>query len=223
MTVYTWDFMNFRASFHKGAKVSFNKAVEEAPLPDWTRGLMLRETRSMTPEEVRQHFGFMGPKQGVVHTDQMTPAGEAWVQAVHADLERRFPHEHGSPDGFRYFVSPKHGGLVIYDPGLDMYQEWANIFGRTTPLFTDCRRLPDSYRPWLSSGTMTPTVFFDGQREDFHQTDSVGAPYFEGRFVQTQIDWLYAFPLGEDAAELRAKVLSALGEYAVGWKCRVQP
>lgn len=216
--VHTWDFQNLRNTFQDGPVHEYNSPQMVPGVPDWASGLMTRETRPMTREEIREAYGVGGPNQGYRVTDRLLPAGEAWIHSMVSDLEKRFPHRAGSTDGFYRYTCPLRGGMVVYNPGFDMVEEWVKMFGRTAPMFLNSRRLPDGYRPWV-----TPTVFYDGQRSDYHMTDSVGAPYFKQAAVQSKIDWLYVFPIGSDSLAFVESITRVLGEAVKGWECRVQP
>jgi hypothetical protein len=216
---YNWDFTQLRNLAPLDGGETKYKTDYHVSLPPWMQGLALRETRQLSPDESKTlHYTYRG-KKVVEVTDRILPAGKAWIEAVYADLEGRFPHGEEGP-GFFLYESVR-GVCLIYNPGFDMYEQWGRIFGVAAPMFTNCHRAPVGFRPWKPAGSMTPTVFYNGTRNDWAPTDSLGAPYFGHTTVQTRIDWAYC--AGDSLGELVPVIIQELGRAAVAWECRVQP
>ena len=215
---YNWDFMQLRSLAPLEGEAKHN-TEKPGVLPPWMQGLALRETRLLSPDETKTlHWTYHG-KKVVEVTDRILPAGKVWIEAIYADLERRFPHGEEGP-GFFFFDGAR-GKCLVYNPGFDMHQQWGRIFGVAAPMFTDCHRAPVDFRPWKSNSPMTPTVFYNGTRDDWAPTDSLGAPYFGHTTVQTRIDWAYC--AGDSLDELVPGIIQELGRAIVAWECRVQP
>lgn len=221
--LYTWDLSFLKGlcgnpSAENGGQKVRESAPTPAPLPTWTEGLMKRET-----VEIPDPASWDTSPRTFEHSHKYTDKGRAWVQAALSNLDERFPHEGEYGQGFFVYTHPGRCLITLYDPGFDMPQEWRNIFGKTAPMFTDCHRLPSGWRPWKTGGSTAPTVFYDGFREDWHLTDSLGAPYCANALVQVRIDWLYTLQGVEDRQELIGQILPELGAAAKAWECRVQP
>lgn len=226
MDVYTWDFksiLNF-APLSGEAKVSYS-AKGKPGLPHWARGLAVRQGRPVPRRELQAidpklaaSFGYEG---AVETTDSLLPAAGAWADAVYDALDKRYPHNPEYGPGFFYYDTPTDVRL-IYDPGVDMHREWQKIFGKTAPMFTNCRRAKPSFRPWTARNSTSPLVFFDGQRDDWALTDTLGAPYFARASVQTSIDFMYVVGM-EDIEVFLPAVRKELGEAIRAWRCPVHP
>lgn len=210
---YNWDFTRLRNLAPLDGESKYSTDHGPVPLPSWMQGLAYQETRQLSPEEVRKcpypHTG----RDIYEVSNRVLPAGKTRIKAVYADLERRFPHGEEGP-GF-FFCEGARGVCLVYNPGFEMRTQWKRIFGVAEPMFTDCRRAPVGFRPWT-----TPTVFYNGTRDDWAPTDSLGAPHFGHTAVQTWIDWTYSM---DCAGELVPDILKRLGPAAVAWECRVQP
>lgn len=221
MTIYTWDFKSLiHLAPMDGTAVTTWGRKPATPLPEWMAGLATRTSRRLTPAEIRDLPHAVRDVEVFETTNVLLPAAKAWADAIYADLDRRYPHEERGP-GFFVYETPRNNRL-IYDPGFDMYREWPKIFGRTAPMFTNCTRAPAGFRPWTSSDGLGLSVFYDGQRSDWAQTDSLGAPYFGHTNAQSWIDFAYVMGF-EDTATLLPTIQRELGNVIMAWACRVQP
>lgn len=221
MPVYTWDFQSLlHLAPTDGTPVTTWGAKPAAPLPGWMAGLATRTSRQLTPAEIRDLPQAARGVKVFETTNVLLPAAKAWADAIYADLDRRYPHEERGP-GFFVYETPRDRRL-IYDPGFDMYAEWPKMFGKTAPMFTDCKRAPARFRPWTSKDGSGLSVFYDGQRSDWAKTDSLGAPYFGHTTVQVSIDFAYVMGFEETAA-LLPTIQRELGNAIMAWACRVQP
>lgn len=223
--LYTWDLAYLRnvcgsLDPANGGVTVKEKSLLPPTLPAWAEGLAEREITEV-PDPKRSSWDKDPPTWE--HVTRYTDKGRTWVKSVLAGLDKRFPHgDEDSGEGFFVYLHPGKGLITLYDPGYDMTQEWENVFGKTAPMFTKFRRLPADWRPW-TSGSSAPTVFYNGLREDWHLTDSFGAPYFSGAMTQVHIDWAYVLLGLSIRQELLDKILSELGVAAKAWECRVQP
>jgi len=227
--LYNWDFAVFRNVFPKdGSEKVYHTEKEVEELPEWAVGLAERKVRLLSPEEVRalppqRGASVRSPRPTREVRDQLLPRGQEWVKRVYADLDRRFPHEGDEGPGFYVYSCPKRGLLALYDPGVDMGREWGRAFGVTAPKFTDMRRRPADYRPWLSYGSGSPDVFFDFQRDDAHATDTLGAPFYGDTSAQTTINWAYSCMTQKDLNVMTKRLFPLLGAAERAWRLRVLP
>tara|TARA_R110000824_G_scaffold61864_5_gene164147 strand:- start:700 stop:1425 length:726 start_codon:yes stop_codon:yes gene_type:complete len=211
--LYTWDFKTLVNTVPEDGSEKIQKVElvkprygESAPKPAPHSMVAL----GLLEEEVTSEKD--GWKEFWVITRKLSPRGLAWVKAVYANLEERYPVSNRCP-AFYMYTSPGKGNLVIYDFGVDMMREWPVIFGRTAAMYTEVLKLSDDYRPWTCQDIFTPTMFIDSQREDYAWTDSMGAPVIGGE-AQAFVDMMYC--LCESEPSMLDSLLSNISQRFAG-------